>query len=427
MSPPTQVQAPETLPSYLSGALELVGLRWPDGNASQLWAAGDAWIAAARSLREAMTSGSTGGDAVAARVWTANQGQAIDQIRQWWTWDRGPSANLARAVTSFEQIGASLQGMSVQVASLKALYIANLAALVAAFAAAGIAIAGSLGLGAALAAAGSAAAIMITRRAMVRALQRAIAVVAGTLVGVLLFRAVQQLQPAPPETTTRRDRRTQPDRDPPPFPPLWPPNPTRDRQPRCEQRPDALTPTITGMPPNSQEALYAGTGLQRIDKQVLPDGSRQILIEGVIRDPIPRSGFERQLAGLDASLGVPAGQYQASHTWGPRFGSEAAAGIYLSPREVNLGFQWQAESYLQGLHQTTPPDGWVELRAVTTTHPTSVFGNTGANFTAATDYEATVCRPGRIIETHRFGFEVGQPTVQGGTFQPGRVTIYGMP
>lgn len=417
------------VPGWLSDALSWVGLRWPEGDATRLAAAGDAWLALARSLREVLRGNDIGADAAASRVWRANRGVPIEAFRAWWSAARGPSANLERAAGAAEKIGASLRGMSVQVALLKAAYVANLAALVAALAAAGFLIVGTAGLGTLAVAGGGTIAIGIARRAMVRALEAAVAAVTLQLVGVLLRRAADELVPAPAPTTARpqRDRRPQPDPVPVPVPFPIPQERQRDRRPRCEQRPGPLTPLVTGIPPGSLERLYSGTGLQLIDRQVMPDGSRQVIIEGVVRDPIPRSGFEARLAGLDTNIGLPPGEYQASHTWGPRFGSEAAAGIYLSPREANLSFQWRAERFVQELHQTTPPDGWVELRAVTATHPSAAFSGTGANLTVSTDYDVTVCRPGRVLETYNFGFEVGQPSVQSGTFRPGRVTIYGLP
>jgi hypothetical protein len=41
--------------------------------------------------------------------------------------------------------------------------------------------------------------------------------------------------------------------------------------------------------------------------------------------------------------------------------------------------------------------------------------------------DAKVCRQGRILETYRFGIEIGAPSDATGTFSPGRVTVYGLP
>lgn len=95
---------------------------------------------------------------------------------------------------------------------------------------------------------------------------------------------------------------------------------------------------------------------------------------------------------------------------------------------MNLSFQKRAENFVRDLYDTTGPDGWVELRTVATTHPPDAWnGSAGANLLASADYEATVCRPNTVLETYRFGVEVGPPTgTPGGAVQPGRVTIYGL-
>jgi len=423
----TQAADSGVLPSALRQALEWVGLRWPEGDASKLSAAGDAWIDFAKAMREALQGNNAGADSAAARVWDTNRGLPIDAFRRWWTASRGPSANLTGAAVAAENIGAALRGMAFQVSALKALYIANLTTLVTALVGAGIAVFLSGGLLALVSAGAATVAIAAARRAMIRALEAALAVVAASLIGVLLFQAAGKLVPAPRETTVDEEEpKPDPRRPPPPPPPPFFP-----RRPRCEQRPGPITPVITGIPPGSPEALYEGDGLLRIDKRVLPGGARQVTIEGVIRDPLPdREGFERQQRKVGAelrALGIPSGAYQWSHTWGRGFGSEAAAGIYASPTEMNLSFQRRAEIFVQGLHQTAGPDGWVELRAVTTTHPPTAFGRFGDALTASTDYEATVCRAGRVVESYNFGLGAGRPSVQGGVFQPGRITIYGLP
>jgi hypothetical protein len=423
----TQATESAVVPSALRQALEWVGLRWPEGDASKLSAAGDAWIEYARAMREALQGNNVAAESAAARVWDTNRGLPIDAFRRWWTASRGPSANISGAVVAAENIGAALKGMSVQVSSLKALYVANLTSLVTMLVGAGVAIFLSGGLLALVSAGAATAAIAAARRAMLRALERALMVVAASLIGVMLFQAAGKLVPAPRETTVDEEEpKPDPRRPPPPPPPPFFP-----RRPRCSARPGPLTPVITGIQPGSPEAMYAGDGLQRIDKRVLPGGARQVTIEGVIRNPlVARADFEDQMNKVTPqlrSLGIPRGEYHWSHTWGAGFGSEAAAGIYASPTEMNLSYQRRAEIFVQGLHQSAGPDGWVELRAVTTTHPPAAFGGYGDALTASTDYEATVCRAGRVIESYNFGIEAGLPRVQNGVFQPGRITTYGFP
>ena len=76
------------------------------------------------------------------------------------------------------------------------------------------------------------------------------------------------------------------------------------------------------------------------------------------------------------------------------------------------------------------PDGWVELRRRhhPPTHPPEAWnGTAGANLLASADDEAIVRRPNTVLQTYRFGVEVGPPTgTPGGAVQPGRITIYGL-
>lgn len=418
---PTDTDAPD----WLKRTLEEFGLVWPKGDVVKLYFAGDAWNGFATKLREVKGGSGAGADGQAALVWADNVGKPIDDFRQWWSWRRGPSANLAGAAIAADAIGASLKGMSLQVALLKLAFVANLAAIGAAAAALGIAIVGSGGLAAAVAAAGGGVVVNYVRRRVQRAMQAALASVTAHLVGVLLRQAAENLTPAPVETVPRRDRRTRPDPGPLPVPiPLPGPDSHPRRRRRCEAEPPATTPVITGIPPTSGDARFAGVGLQSISRRVLEDGSREVVIEGVVRDTIPRAHLERELRPLAESIGIPSGRYHLAHTWGPGgTGNEAAAGIYLAPTTANLSFHSSVEDWLQDLHATRGPGGWVELTTVTTTHPAAAWNGTGANLMASTTYEVTVCRAGGVIETYPpVSVDIGLPSMQGGVFQPGRVT-----
>lgn len=43
------------------------------------------------------------------------------------------------------------------------------------------------------------------------------------------------------------------------------------------------------------------------------------------------------------------------------------------------------------------------------------------------DYDATVCRPGQVLENYRFGLLIGAPTIRDGVFQIPTSTVYGQP
>ncbi|HZM84594.1 MAG TPA: hypothetical protein VFC19_53415 [Candidatus Limnocylindrales bacterium] len=418
---PTETQTPD----WVKRTLEELGLIWPEGDVVKLFSAGDAWIAFATSLRDIRSNERTGADRTAAQVWANNHGQPIDDFRQWWLWRRGPSANLAAAAVAADAIGASLKGMSVQVALLKAAFIANVFALAAAAVALGIAIVGSGGLAAAVVAAGGGFLVNRVKRRVQLAAQAALASVTAYLVGVLLRRAAENLEPAPVETMPRRDRQRDPREDPRPIPfPFPPPDPSprENRRQRCAVQPGYTTPSIFGIPPNSADRRVEGGGLHQITRRVHADGSREVIIDGVVRDPIPRSNLERDLRPLPESIRIPAGQYHLAHTWGAGLGSEAAAGIYLAPAQANLVYHGGVESWLRGIHDSVKPEGWVELRTVTTTHPTGAWQNAGANLMASTTYEATVCYPGGAIQTYpAVTVNIDPPTNRNGVFRPGRV------
>ena len=415
------------LPGWLSDALGWVGLRWPQGDSTELSAAGDVWLAFARTVREHRTSA----DAAARLVWDANSSEMVDAFRGWWNANGGPSTNLAQAASAAELIGTALKGLATQVAILKAVFIAQLTALVMMLVGAGLAVVASGG----TSLLGGAAAIEMARRAMIRAVEAAIAVVAAALIGQMLLRAAESLAPA-----AVRDRRPSPQIAPDPKPgkgpgplpvPFWPSRPewSQTSRPRCKVLPEMLIPTrpwLVGDP----DPRTAGGAILRIEATKDPDGRRIVAIDGIIQDPIERQGFEKSKPNwseVQQSIGMPSGLYDASHLYGPRFGSEAAAGIYLAPAsEMNRGFQWVAEQHLQDLRTAAEADGgWVELHAVATTHRPEDFGNTGALFLANADYEATVCRSGQVLSTERFGLAVGLPVrAADGSVTPGRVTTY---
>ena len=49
----------------------------------------------------------------------------------------------------------------------------------------------------------------------------------------------------------------------------------------------------------------------------------------------------------------------------------------------------------------------------------------GANLLNRVDYDATVCRPGQVLENYRFGLVIGAPTIRGDAFQTPMSTVYG--
>jgi hypothetical protein len=400
------------LPGWLATPLGWVGLRWPEGDVAGLAAAGDAWLAFARTLREQRDSA----QAAAEQIWNSNSGNTFAAARTWWTASTGPNANLTRAAQAADQIGAALRGMSVQISILKAAFVAELGAMVIALIGVGAFAAGTAGVGSLAAP----AVIQATRVALRAVIAMAVAAIAAELIGQLLRRAAGNLTEAEiPSLPTQPPYQSPDNQRPLPLLPPLPPAATtlQDRRPRCAVPPGQdVQPLLVGDP----DPRTNGGGILRVEAQRDPEGRRIVIVDGVIKDPIDRQDFEwskPNWAEVRDSIGLPGDLYHASHLYGPGFGSEAAAGIFLAPADVNLRFHAAAESYVQDLYQSAQQDGgWVELRAVATTQPSSAWHNAGGNLLASTDYEAFVCRDGTVLETHRFGIEVGAPV--GDPFSP---------
>ena len=433
-------------PGWVSQALDWVGLRWPEGDTGRISAAGDAWLQLGRALREQHAAA----EAAAARVWSPpNRGGIPDDFRAWWSQQTGPGANLLRAAGAAEATGSALRGLAVEIVLLRAFFITNLALLVATLVSAGVLIVGSFGLGTLVVAGGETLAVAQIRRVLIRQVE-----VTGTRVGTqlvlgLLRRAIADLAPVrvpvPPLPVTVTD----PDQDPDPKPkpiPIPPFLPWRDdRRPRCGQNPETFLPrppiVLGGADPRT-----LGGRIIRVQQEL--DGTvRVVTIDGVMGPPLRRGQRlgdpqdDLQIAG--SVTGIPRGTYDACHAYGPGFGSEAAAGMGLCPTGINkFGQMADLESRLRTLYRDASAEGgWVELSVTSRTFPTSAWPDaesrpfltgtasfpSGANLLNRVDYDATVCRPGQVLENYRFGLLIGAPTIRDGVFQIPSSTVYGQP
>jgi hypothetical protein len=424
------------VPPALAQALGLVGMPWPEGDAGKLAAAGDAWLEVARGLTEQRTAA----DAAAARVWTVNRGDMIDAFKAWWTGTEGPSTNLANSAQAAQLIAAALKGHGAVVTALKAGYTASLTALANALRTAGPG------------APNAQAMVEQTRQNMLRLLHQARDTTTTTQ-RQLLLETEPKLKPAPERRPTTGPR-TGPRTGPGALGWLWAlimwllRDGSQRRCPSLEMLglPTAQ-PLLFG---NPDPRTFPRPGwIAQVSQRNGPDGVRVVTIDGALNGTVPPSqNYVEHMRIARDSIGIPSVYtdpehgYDASHLWGRNFGTEAAAGIYLSPAHVNQagGIQRTIEDELGRLRQSVEPDGHVLVHAVTTTHPPSAFTQqigdvtapVGANLVHTVQYTAVVCRPDGTMEPPRvFGYAVSPPyRLPDGTFMSGDVvpgSVRGVP
>jgi hypothetical protein len=445
-------RAPETsalVPSWVTEALSWVGLRWPEGDTGRLTAAGDAWLEFGRTLAEQHR---TAGMAAQMAWAPPHSGEYVDTFKAWWNAETGPGTNLLLASGAAAKIGAALRGLSIQIIALRAVFIADLALMATTLVAAGLLVVGTAGIGSVAVAAGGSFVVNRVRRTMMRRLQVTVTAVGAMLIVNLLRKAADDLVPVAtlPGRGTRPDldRRTRPTPDPadgprppPPFPIPWRP----DDEPRCQMPPNLFLPRQPPVLVGNPDPRTAGGYIIRIEQQI--NGTvRMVTIDGVMHDPLPptqRLGTPQyELQVVRSAIGLPPGSYDACHTYGPGFGSEAAAGMALCPTSINNnpGAMFDAEERLRNLYRSAPTGSWVELHTETSTHPTPAWPDpqsalqlpspanqpAGSALLHRVDYTATVCQPGRVVDVYNFGIQIDAPTLRNGVYNiPGTATVYG--
>jgi hypothetical protein len=175
-----------------------------------------------------------------------------------------------------------------------------------------------------------------------------------------------------------------------------PPPPTGGAPPPGGGPPPTAPAVITPVSPNMNiTGRTAGTGgVTGISGFRARDGSQRISVDGRVLPSIPRQGFEHNLVrGSDIGLS----NYDLLHLWGPRLGDEAAAGIWLGPKQINIGEQARIEAQLQGLATAAVARGGrLTLRVTGSTHPrTDLPPNLRAHdFLAEVKYQFRVDIPG---------------------------------
>jgi hypothetical protein len=134
-----------------------------------------------------------------------------------------------------------------------------------------------------------------------------------------------------------------------------------------------LTPDIT------PEPWTAGTGgIRRIEAGSLPGGAQEVRLTGLILAPLPRDDLavtpNFNTAGLPTGRDVGLPDYELGHLWGPGFGDEALAGMWLVPRVVNQAVQNQfIEGTLRAWQATAPRGSSIELFVRAESHPLATW------------------------------------------------------
>jgi len=196
----------------------------------------------------------------------------------------------------------------------------------------------------------------------------------------------------------------------PPAPPK-PPPPAGGGPPAGHAPPPAASVTITPVSANMNiTGQTAGTGgVTGISGLRARDGSQRISIDGRVLPSIARQGFERNLVrGSDVGLG----DYDLLHLWGPRLGDEAAAGIWLGPKQINIGEQARIEAQLQGLATAAAARGGrLTLRVTGATHPRADLPASlrAHDFLAEVKYQFRVEIPGTPAASGEVTIRIGSP------------------
>ena len=197
---------------------------------------------------------------------------------------------------------------------------------------------------------------------------------------------------------------------PPPPAGSGPPSPPPG-SPATPPTPPTPPPIIPVSPNMNISGDTAGGGVTAISGFRAQDGSQQISIDGRVLPSLgaSRQGFETNLVrGSDLGLS----NYDLLHLWGPRLGDEAAAGIWLAPKTINIGVQARVETQLEGLAQVANSQGGrLTLRVTGSTHPRAELPpNLRAHdFLAEVKYQFTVEIPGTPAAAGEVTIRIGAP------------------
>jgi hypothetical protein len=210
----------------------------------------------------------------------------------------------------------------------------------------------------------------------------------------------------------------------------------RSKVPATPQIMDAQTRKVLGG--QSQQTEIAGTGgIDTIKATKARNGEMEVTVEGVVlpgqlarkaEDLTPNNNMAPNFnaAGPGTQFGIqemeikgPRGSVstmERAHLWGPGFGDEAGAGLFLAPRKINQVWQnAMAEKYIRGLaSQAGTKGGFVRLSAIATSYGTEVsmrVGKGGERFLKSVEYRIELHMPGQPVRRARVKLNVPEPPV----------------
>ena len=171
----------------------------------------------------------------------------------------------------------------------------------------------------------------------------------------------------------------------------------------------------------------AGGGIQSVSSRII-DNCENVLIEGWLGPSIknrpkaaPNFNKDRQWRCLREEYPELSG-YEAAHLWGPGFGDEAAAGIFLAPK--NLNRDWQnagIERFLREVRDLATGTNtriWLVAKAVS--HPRNIYGGALLDHAEYEAFAVTGASKVRLLSAH--GVSADLPRSTGNT--PTRVSGY---
>jgi Bacterial toxin 4 len=161
------------------------------------------------------------------------------------------------------------------------------------------------------------------------------------------------------------------------------------------------------------DARTAGLGeIRSISRHVI-NGEEEVTIDGYLAEGIKNRSVNAPNYNQDPIWGQLRDAYglegwQAAHLWGPGFGDEAAAGMYLAPEAANQ--LWQnhgVETFLRRLRNRAAQDGAViRVRATARSYDATVAGGRTLQDVR---YEFSAFTPHGEIKLGRVELSVGKP------------------
>ncbi len=113
------------MPGFITEPLGWIGMTWPEADEDTLFEAGQTWLNYGQSLRTQAEQA----NAVALKIPSEHQGEAVDAFVSWWNKQDGPGKNLGENAAAAELIGAGLIVMAGITLALKIAFIAQLVIL----------------------------------------------------------------------------------------------------------------------------------------------------------------------------------------------------------------------------------------------------------------------------------------------------------